>query len=100
MKPVARKDGEGVVRRLCRDDEALPFASLPVVNQVAMSARALVAKVTGRNPFAFAHEDDPVGIHHLAPADGFTTAVPHAEDDPPLGLAVDLHAEVTAVPPA
>lgn len=46
------------------------------------------------------HQLNPLLGGDLVAIDGLVTAVPHREDDPPLGRAVDLHAEIAPVPAA
>ena len=100
MKPVAGISGVGGINGFGGDQEALLFASLPVVHQMAVTTGAFVAEIAGVHTFALGDERRAVrGIYPVA-IYGFLAAIPNAEDDAAFRGAVDLHAEVTAVPAA
>src|SRR6516164_6406494 len=82
------------------DKEALPLAGPPGKDQVAMAAGPFVAEIAGFDAIAFGDQLHAVFVCDLAAVDGLVAAVPNAEDDAALRGAIDLHAEVAAVPAA
>ena len=73
-------------------------AENPWRNAVAVSAGALVAKVASLDTLALRNQLHPVISLHFGPVDRLVAAIPNGEDDPPLTLCIDLHAEVAATP--
>src|SRR5437764_1324534 len=98
MKPIAGINRERAVSWLRGDEELLFVAGLPVVNQMTVSARALIAEVARGNAFAFGEERDTIVVGDFCPAHRFSAAVPHAENNSSLGRTVHLHPEITAMP--
>src|SRR5215208_6807880 len=100
MEVIARVHRVGCVYWLRGDDETLPLASLPSIDEMTMSAGALITKVAAAHAGTFLHERHSIVLVHLLPADRFFTAIPYAEDDPALGLTIYLHSEIATMPAA
>ena len=81
-------------------DESLFLAGLPTKFQMTVAARAFIPEITGKDAVSLAHEFDAIFIGNLASRLRFIAAVPYTEDNPPLSGAINLHAEVTALPAA
>ena len=57
-----------------------------------------VAKVSGKDILAFAEQLDTILLGDFLTIDFLSATVPNAENDPALGLGIDLHSEVAAMP--
>ena len=100
MKIVARENGVSVTDRFRRDEELLFLAGLPKILEVAVPTGAFIAEISAVNSFAFGDESDTVFLSNLLAINGFTAAVPDAEDDTALGRAIDLHSKISTMPAA
>ena len=97
MEPVAAV-GRVVPLGLHCDDKLLRLTGFPWIDEVRVPAGAFVAEDACLDAFTFGEELRLIVFRDVGAVDGIgaVAGVPHGEDDAPLGLRIDLHAEVAA----
>ena len=98
MKPISAVGRVGFIRRRGGDQKPLLATCFPRVLQVAVPPGPFVAKVSGKDILAFAEQLDTILLSDFLTIDFLAATVPNTENDPALGLGIDLHSEVAAVP--